>query len=155
MATIEHSIGILASPAQVWARLTDIQGQPDWMTGIRSLEITSETTRGLHTTFRVVSRGPFGTRVVDDMEYTEWVEEQALVVEHRGSVKGHGTFLLTPIELGTRLGWREEIRMPLGLLGELVFRLLYRRALRRTFKQDLWNLKRLVEEKADTTAQES
>ncbi|MCZ6615637.1 MAG: SRPBCC family protein [Chloroflexi bacterium] len=155
MATIEHSIGILASPAQVWARLTDIQGQPDWMTGIRSLEITSETTRGLHTTFRVVSRGPFGTRVVDDMEYTEWVEEQALVVEHRGSVKGQGTFLLTPIELGTRLGWREEIRMPLGLLGELVFRLLYRRALRRTFKQDLWNLKRLVEEKADTTAQES
>ncbi|MCZ6789231.1 MAG: SRPBCC family protein [Chloroflexi bacterium] len=155
MATIEHSIGILASPAQVWARLTDIEGQPDWMTGIRSLEITSETTRGLRTTFRVVSRGPFGTRVVDDMECTEWIEDQAFAVEHQGSVKGRGTLLLTPIELGTRLGWREEIRMPLGLLGELVFRLLYRRALRRTFKQDLWNLKRLVEEKADTTAQES
>lgn len=155
MATIEHSIGILASPARVWARLTDIQGQPDWMTGIRSLEITSETTRGLHTTFRVVSRGPFGIRVVDDMECTEWVEEQALVVEHQGSVKGRGIFLLTPIELGTRLGWREELGMPLGLLGDLVFSLLYCRALRRTFRQDLWNLKRLVEEKADATAQES
>ena len=35
--------------------------------------------------------------------------------------------------------------MPLGWLGELTFRLLFRRGLRRTFSQDLRNLKARVE----------
>ena len=150
MATIEVSIGILASPAEVWTYLADIQRQPQWMSGIHSLEITSETAQGVGAAFRVIARGPFGTTVVDDMVCTEWVEAELLTMEHRGRIKGKGSMHLVPIELGTRFRWREELRMPLGLLGELAFRLLFRRALRRTFNQDIRKLKALVESGEDT-----
>ena len=145
MAIIELSIGIMASPAHVWRCLTDFQAHTMWMTGITSFQITSDIESGLHTSFRVVSRGPFGIRVVDDVECTEWVDMKTLALEHRGAIKGHSVFLLAPIELGTRLSWREELCVPFGLLGGIVFYLLYRRLLRRTFRQDLWNLKRVVE----------
>ena len=145
MATIELSIGILASPAQVWACLADIQRRPEWMSGILSFESTSERTRGVGAAFRMVSRGPFGTRVQDDLVCTKWDEEEVLVMERRGGIKGRGSFYLMPIELGTRVRLREELRMPLGLLGEVAFRLLFRRALRRTFRQDIRKLKALVE----------
>ena len=142
---IETSIAIQATPAKVWAYLADIQGYPRWMKGILSLEITSEATRGVGASFWQVSRGPFGVRVVDDMVCTEWVEGEVLIIEHRGSVKGETSFHVTSIELGSRVRWREEPRLPMGCLGELVFRLFFRRALRRTFSHDLRSLKDLVE----------
>lgn len=145
MAIIDLFIGILASPAQVWAYLADMQRQPQWMTGIRSFEITSESVQGIGSSFRVISRGPLGMRVVDEMVCTEWGEGEVLTMEHRGSIKGRSSFTLMPIELGTSLRWREELRMPLGWLGEVAFRLMFRGALRRTFRQDLRNLKAQVE----------
>ena len=92
--------------------------------------------------------GTLGVRVVDEMVYTEWIEE-VLTVEHLGSIKGKRSFLLKPIELGTYLHWREELHMPLGWLGDLVFRLMFRSALRRTFTQDLRSLKAQVEGRHD------
>ena len=145
MPIIETSIAIQAAPAKVWAYLADIQGYPGWMKGILSLQSTSEATRGVGASFRQVSRGPFGLRVVDDMVCTEWMEGKVLIIEHRGSVKGKTSFQVISIELGSRVRWREEPRLPMGFLGELLFRLLFRRALRRTFSHDLRSLKNLVE----------
>ena len=104
-----------------------------------------EAPRHADDTFRMVARGPFGTRVHDDLVCTEWDEEEVLAMERRGGIKGKGSFYLVPIELGTRVRLREELRMPLGLLGELAFRLLFRRPLRRTFNRDIRKLKTLVE----------
>ena len=100
MAIIEVSIGIQASPAQVWAYMADIPRHPQWMTGIHSLEMTSAGTQGVGTSFRAVSRGPLHTRVVDDMVCTEWTEGEVLSVEHRGSVRGAARSLSHPSSLG-------------------------------------------------------
>ena len=149
MATIELSIAILAAPSQVWTYLADIRRRPEWMSGIDNLEAASESTRGVGAAFRMVSRGPFGIKLYDDFVCTKWDEDETLVMERRGSIKGKNAFYLVPIELGSRVQLKEELCMPLGLLGELVFHLLFRRHLRRTLSQDIWNLKALVEERQD------
>jgi len=92
-----------------------------------------------------MSKGPFGIRVVDDMECVESIKERQFTIDHVGRVKGFSRFTLAPIEDGTRLSWHEEIYMPLGMLGKFIVRIFYKRKLRRTFTRDLWRLKKLAE----------
>ena len=116
------------------------------MTDICNLKINQTGVSGKNTTFQVTSKGPFGMRVVDDMECVEWIKERQLTINHVGRVKGFSRFTLSPIEDGTRFTWHEEIRIPLGILGKLIFRIFYKNKLRRTFTRDLWSLKKLAEE---------
>lgn len=145
MVSIVISIGILATSRQVWSLLSDIERQSEWMTNICNLEINEAGGLDKNTTFQVTSKGPFGIRVVDDMECVESIKERQLTINHVGRVKGVSRFTLDPIEDGTRLTWYEDIYIPLGILGKLIFRIFYKRKLRRTFIRDLWKLKKLAE----------
>ena len=95
----------------VWDALADIAAHVEWMADARSIRFTSATTEGVGTAFECVTKvGPI--RLVDRMEVTEWVPEQAMAVRHIGIVTGEGRFTLTPMGARTELAWRESLQLP-------------------------------------------
>jgi hypothetical protein len=120
------------------------------MVDLRSLEITSEQTRGVGTVMRVTS-DLFGRPVVKDvMEITAWEPPHRFDVVHRGSFSGTGSFLIEQADNGSLFTWIEEFRPPFGPLGEAGFALVVRPHLTSVFKRSMANVKRLAE--ARTTA---
>ncbi|ANY05971.1 SRPBCC family protein [Pseudonocardia sp. HH130630-07] len=117
----------VAVPADVlWAVVSDLEGQSDWMLGT-TVRITAGDGRSVGTELRAVTgAGPVG--VADTMRVTEWTEPAAgsagdrrIVVEHTGAViRGAGVFTVT--ELGpsrSRFLWSELLDLPFGPVGRL------------------------------------
>ncbi len=141
MATpIRVSIEINATPDDVWAVLEPIERHIDWMADAESITFTSQTNRGVGTSFICVTKvGPI--RLNDVMRITEWSPGSRMGVSHHGIVTGSGRFILTP---GSRPGttnftWDEALSFPwwLGgpiagwLGGQIVLRAIWRKNLRR------------------------
>jgi carbon monoxide dehydrogenase subunit G len=109
--SIEVRRRLRADVETVWDALADIAAHVEWMADARSIRFTSATTEGVGTTFECVTKvGPI--RLVDRMEVTEWVPEQALAVRHTGIVTGEGRFTVMPVGAGSELAWRESLRLP-------------------------------------------
>jgi hypothetical protein len=108
-----------ASQEAVWRRLADIGDHVSWMADAASIRFTGDRRAGVGTTFECVTRvGPLHT--LDVMEVTEWREQQAMGVRHRGLVTGTGRFLLRGDQGGgTSLVWDEELSFPWWLGGSL------------------------------------
>ena len=139
MTTIEVSIELNATPAQVWLMIEPLERHVDWMADAVAIRFISDQRRGVGTAFLCDTKvGPI--KLTDQMEITEWVPEQAMGVRHVGVVTGLGRFTLTPLDSGTRTRfmWSEELTFPwwlgghLGgiLTGKLVMRFIWRRNLR-------------------------
>ena len=111
MRTIEVRRRVRADVETVWDALADIAAHVEWMADAVSIRFTSATTEGVGTTFVCVTKvGPI--RLLDRMEVTEWVPQQAMAVRHTGIVTGEGRFTLTPVGDRTELAWRESLRLP-------------------------------------------
>ena len=122
-----------------------VEDHVDWMHDAVAIRFATDQTRGVGTRTLVETKvGPF--KLIDHMTVTEWLEGEAMGVEHTGVVTGTGRFSLTPDGRGgTVFAWDEVLRFPWwlggragGLIGgKLVLGFVWRRNLR--------NLKRLVE----------
>jgi hypothetical protein len=89
-----------------------------WMHDARSITFRGDQREGVGTAFLCVTKvGPFVTQ--DQMVITEWVINQTMGVEHRGLIRGSGTFQLAPHPRGSELTWREDLRFPWWLGGQL------------------------------------
>ena len=55
----------------------------------------------------------------EPMEVIGWDPPRRLDIRHGSLVAGTGTWMLEPIEGGTRFTWREEIRLAVPVVGEL------------------------------------
>jgi carbon monoxide dehydrogenase subunit G len=108
-----------APPPVVWRRLADIADHVSWMADAASIRFTGDRRTGVGTTFECETRiGPL--RTLDVMEVTEWDDERALGVRHRGVVTGTGRFTLGPAGADrTRVVWDEELAFPWWLGGPL------------------------------------
>ena len=85
---IEVSVLIDAPLARVWAELADFASHPQWMDDAATVRFLTDRTTGLGTRIEVATRvGPL--RATDVMEVVRWEEEQTIVVEHVGAVKGY------------------------------------------------------------------
>lgn len=152
MAHLEVQTFIAAPPEAVWEVLADIERQGDWMVDVRTLEIVSDTKRGVGTVMRVTSE-LFGLPLVKDvMEITAWDPPRRMDVAHRGQFSGSGSFVLERIENGTLLIWVEDFQPPLGRLGAAAFAVAVRPHLARVFARSMANVKRLAEARVATPA---
>lgn len=144
MAGIRVSTVIDAPPAQVWDHVRDIASHVRWMHDAEAIRFTSARRSGVGTTFDCDTRvGPF--RLTDRMEVTEWRPRRAMGVRHVGVVTGTGVFTLRPVGRGrTRFTWRERLRFPWWMGGELGA-VVGGEVLRVIWKRNLRNLKALVE----------
>ena len=111
-----------------------------------SIRFTTDQTRGVGTTTVVDTKvGPL--HVSDHMTITEWVEGEAMGVEHTGVVTGRGRFTLRPNGRGgTRFAWDEDLHFPWWLGGPAGEAVGGRVVLARVWRRNLQALKRLVEE---------
>lgn len=119
MPRIRVETVIDAPPRAVWERLADIPDHVHWMADAAEIRFEGDQRRGVGTTFDCDTRvGPL--RTTDRMQVTEWVDGEAIGVEHRGIVRGSGRFHLRPAPRDrTRLIWDEQLRFPRWLGGGL------------------------------------
>ena len=155
MTRIEKSIIIDAQPEQIWVLLAWDRCQEwmdEWRKNLTSLEYTSTVTTdsdkyqvgtSAHGNIKGIGMGEF------DLEITESLENQKMtyLTKRSGSNQqvGRITFLLEPVETGTKFTIVYDYRMPWGVVGTLLNRLGAQRSGERMLERDNANLKRLLE----------
>ncbi len=118
-ATLVLSVDVDAPVEQTWAAATDWAGQGEWILGT-TVRATGGDGRGVGAeveAFTGVGRIGF----LDRMVITVWEPPHRCHVLHVGRVvRGPGAF---DVEArpggGSRFVWREDLDLPLGLLGRL------------------------------------
>lgn len=140
---IEVSVLIDAPLGHVWAALADFASHPQWMDDAATVRFLTDQTTGLGTRIEAATRvGPL--RATDLMEVVRWEEEQTIVVEHVGAVKGYGRFDIEPVGDHTEMRWVEDLRFP-WWMGGSVGLALARPILGRIWRGSLMRLKRRLE----------
>ena len=146
---IHVGVQIAAPLEAVWAVVSDIPRQPEWMREMKSVRILSDgpVARGTmaEATVRI-----FGIAVTDPVEITEWHPPSRFAIRHQGLFRGSGRLTLregVPAAEGipptTIVAWREILVPPaLAHLGSL----LGWPILRWIFQDDLYRLRDLIED---------
>jgi carbon monoxide dehydrogenase subunit G len=147
---IRTRIEIDAPIAAVWARLADIETQPDWMTEMKRVRLTSDGPVGVGTRGEADVR-ILGFQVSDPVEVVEFSAPHRFAIRHEGRFRGGAILTLDTLDGGrrTRVEWAETLIPPiLPNLGGLV----QGPILQRVFQADLERLKALVEADRDALA---
>jgi hypothetical protein len=118
-ATLVLSVDVDAPVEQTWIGATDWDRQGEWMLGT-TVRGTEQAGRGVGGGLEA-STGIGRLRVVDTMRIEQWEPPHRCHVVHAGRlVRGTGTFVVEPRGgTGSRFVWREDLELPLGLLGRL------------------------------------
>lgn len=118
----------------MWRHVRDIPSHVDWMEDAVAIRFTSPTTFVCDTKV-----GPL--RTADRMEIVEWREGRSIGIRHVGLVTGTGRFTLRTVgPRRTRFTWQESLDLPWYFAPPVA-----RLVLRRVWRRNLANLKRLVE----------
>ena len=155
MTRIERSIDIKAPPENIWELLAWDRCQEwmdEWRKNLISLEYTSEVYTpddkyrvgaSAHGNIKGFGMGEF------DLEITESLvnEKMTYLTKRSGTNKqvGRITFLLEPIETGTKFTIVYDYEMPLGVVGKLLNRLGAQRSGEKMLERDNENLKNILE----------
>ncbi len=118
-ATLVLTVDVDAPVEQTWAGATDWAGQGEWMLGTR-VRPTVQGGQGVGGGIEAFTGvGPLG--FLDRMEITLWEPPHRCHVRHLGRVvRGTGAFEVEPLAAGrSRFVWREDLDLPLGVLGRL------------------------------------
>ena len=92
-APIRTSIAINAPIERVWAVLSDIERQPEWMHDLKSVRLTTPPPVGVGT--RAIGRVQvFGIAVEDPIEITAFEPPTRYAIRHEGLVSGGGDIRL-------------------------------------------------------------
>jgi uncharacterized membrane protein len=141
---ISTFVVIEAPIARVWAELTDIEGQPRWMTEMDGVRVLSDGPVGVGTRAEADIR-ILGVPITDPVIITAFDAPRRFAVRHEGAFTGEGVIELEPGADGTStiVTWNETLVAP--VLPELAA-LLGRPILEAIFQADLHRLRELIEE---------
>lgn len=140
---IRTRIEIDAPIGAVWVRLADIATQPEWMTEMKAVRVTTPGPVGVGTRAEADVRIA-GITVRDPIEIIEFSPPHRFAIRHDGRFQGSGLLTLDTLDGGrrTRVDWAETLVPPiLPSLGAMV----QGPILQRIFQADLGRLKALVE----------
>ncbi len=144
VANISVAVIIDAPREAVFENIRNVESHTAWMTDAKQITIVSPQRQGVGLRFTVHTRlGPLAT--LDEMEVTRWEPGHLIGIEHRGIVKGTGSFTTADYGIGkTLFSWDERLKFPIRLGGGLSD-VPARLALQIVFQRDLNNLKRIIE----------
>lgn len=117
-ATLILTVDVDAPVEQTWAGATDWAGQGEWMLGtdVRPTEQNGQGVGGGIEAFTGI--GPLG--FLDTMRITLWEPPHRCHVVHTGRVvRGTGAFEVQPRGSASTFVWREDLELPLGVVGRL------------------------------------
>jgi len=137
MSSVERSIEIKALPERVWEMLA-IDKWSEWMDGWKNAEYTSEV-RKPKDKYKVGALAhitELNTRY--DFKITESLENEKIAFLSKG--KGVGltmtiTYILEPLEMGTKLTYAMDYEPPWGILGKALGKLTAGRIVERELKK--------------------
>ena len=121
MGRIEKSIEIKAPPEKVWKMLA-LDMWPEWMDGWKNAEYTSEV-RKPEDKYRVGALAHITELNTEyDFEITESLENEKIAFRTKGTGGGRTamtiTYILGPVEEGTKLAYAMDYEPPWGILGK-------------------------------------
>lgn len=139
---------VLRAPIErVWEILADLEGQPRWMTDLKSVRMLTPPPIGVGTRAEGDIR-IFGMAALDPITITIFEPPRRFAIRHEGRFTGEGLIELGPGPAdGTTIArWTETIVPPyLPHLGGLVLT----PVLRLVFRRDLDNFRELIETGAE------
>ena len=117
-AHLELSVDVDAPVEQTWAAATDWARQGEWMLGTK-VKGTAQDGVGVGGGIEAFTGvGKLG--FLDTMEITRWDPPHACHVLHTGRVvRGTGEFEVHPRGSASTFVWREDLDLPLGVVGRL------------------------------------
>ena len=108
---VEREIVLPVPLEEAWTVLMDWERQADWMLDADSVTVVSDEREGVGVRLAVRTRILGVPAFTEPMEVVAWDPPRRLDIRHGSVVTGTGTWLLDPIEGGTRFTWREDIRL--------------------------------------------
>lgn len=120
-AVVELRQSVAAPAGVVWEAAVDWPSQGQWMLGTK-VRITEGGGHSVGSRLSAYSGyKPFG--FLDTMTITGWDPPQRCVVQHTGKlVRGIGIFAVEPDgDQKSTFVWREELELPFGRVGALVW----------------------------------
>jgi uncharacterized protein YndB with AHSA1/START domain len=151
MAGLDIRTFIRAPPERVWQIISDLPAQAKWMVDVRHLEIVGDARAGPGTVIKLTSDVLKLPVVHDTMTIEAWSPPYRYDVSHvfdlgrLGNVQGSGAFILEPAPGGTVFTWQEELRPPLGPVGELGWKFVLKSHLTRQFARSMDNVRKMAE----------
>jgi len=124
MVRTEKSIEIRAPPEKVWEILA-LDRMPEWAFGGElSVKYTSEV-RTPEDKYRVGATAHIiDKRREHDVEITESLENEKMTYRSKPPYYTYtATYILKPVEGGTKLTWTSDVEMPWGVFGKALGRL--------------------------------
>ncbi len=144
MPVIRKSIDISVSPEKVFDYATDSSTQPDWITFIREVEITSGDAKSKGTTDRCVLKlGPRAQTL--DAVWTEYDPPRSFARKATSGAEMVGSMTFEPREDGTIVEWTVDYRPSMGALGALMDTLFMNRVFQNEMEESLESLKARLE----------
>jgi uncharacterized membrane protein len=134
--TVEESVVVARRPEEVYDLVADLERGPEWQSSLegvdvaRGTEVRSFGGRQREATFRV----------------TEQDRPNRFGIESRtGSVEAHALFTLAPVGEGTRVDFRLDLELGVGVTGGRLAAAVIRGRVAREARQNLERLKELLE----------
>ena len=144
MPLIRMSIDISASPEDVFNYVTNSFTQPDWITFIREVEITSGDGKSEGTTDRCLFKlGPRAQTL--DAVWTEYDPPRAFAREATSGLEMEGRMTFDFRGDGTHVEWIMDYEPPMGPLGVLLDALFMNRVFQNELEESLESLKAQLE----------
>jgi len=149
LGRVEKSIEIKAPPEKVWEMLAFdrvLEWQEAYKGELKSMEYTSKV-RTPEDKYRVgaSAHGIPKKKGEYNFEITESLENEKLTHRLNGKIRALGTYILEPVEKGTKFTVVTDYEMPWGILGKILELLFIRRVTEKEIERDLKNLKSILE----------
>ena len=149
MGRVEKSIEIRAPPEKVWEMLA-FDRLLEWSEGYKGELKSMEYTSKVHTPKDKYKVGASAHGIPKkkgeyNFEITESLENEKMTYRSHGKIRALGTYILEPVEKGTKFTVVADYEMPWGILGRILEPLFIRRVMEKEFERDLKNLKSILE----------
>ena len=144
---VEAATLLAVSLDEAWRTLLRWELQPRWMHDADSVRVLTPGREGQGVRIAVRTRVLGVPLFTEVLEVTAWEPPRRLALAHRGFVRGAGEWLLEPTAHGSRFRWREELSLPVPVLGEFAL-LAYRPFMRWLMRRSLANLASMLDRPA-------
>jgi uncharacterized membrane protein len=136
---IHKSIDIAASPGKVFDYVTDSSAQPEWITFVKKVEITSGDGKSEGTTDRCLFKLGSRAQTVDAV-WTAYDPPRSFTRKATSGLEMEGRMAFEPRDDGTYVEWIVDYRPPMGSLGTLLDALFMNRVFQNEMEESLESL---------------
>jgi hypothetical protein len=144
LTRVVRLIEINASPEKIWPMI-QWDRTPEWYDDWKKVEWTSEEKNKVGSTVHIYVEAA-GMKAELDYETTEIIENEKVAFRSIGkNFKAIGFHGLTPTENGAEVTIDATYELPYSILGKLIDKLRFRKAMEKSFEVGLRKLKDMME----------